>query len=75
MFDEMAIPVPAAPVIKLCKDCEFHSNETPTRCWWFAMKQELSPVDGVTPMNSVDVTVMRMTMCGWKTPKLWEPKP
>lgn len=39
------------------------------------MKQELSPVDGVTPMNSVDVTVMRMTMCGWKTPKLWEPKP
>lgn len=56
---------------RLCVKCKHYDNGI---C--LALNGRQSPVDGRS-MNErcgIEAGVMRLTLCGWLDPKLWEPK-
>lgn len=63
----------------LCTECR-HYSET-LRAWdgkpWLlecnAINGREHPITG-TPITGIDASMMRMTLCGWTDPKLFEPK-
>lgn len=55
---------------KLCKDCKHYTGDE--RCEVFS--PTISPIDGRTYVGPRNAITMRLTLCGWRNPRLWEPK-
>jgi hypothetical protein len=62
---------------RLCKDCRHYESEPdphgfrPSAC--YALKGKSHPVVG-GDVHNIEAGLMRMTLCGWSDPKLWQPK-
>lgn len=63
--------------MRTCASCRhFESqpdpnNMRPGAC--YAIDGQENPVNGGT-VHHIDAGLMRMTLCGWRDPKLWEAK-
>lgn len=60
---------------RLCIDCKHYVAAErfgkPMRC--VALRTQQNPVLG-GDVDSIDAGLMRLTLCGWTDPKLFEPK-
>ena len=62
---------------RLCINCKHYESEPdPNRLrqgLCYALKGQQHPVLGGDCFG-IDAGLMRLTLCGWRDPKLWEPK-
>lgn len=62
---------------RLCKDCKHY---TQAARWpgpimaCHALDRDVHPVYGGA-IDGIEAGIVRLTLCGWKDPKFWEPKP
>lgn len=68
----MSQPRPSA----LCTDCKHFGHPSFRGAYCRALEGKMDPVDGHVFSDSelFFAGKMRMTLCGWDDPKLWEPK-